>query len=64
MMIYPPVDKLIDKVGNRYKLVCIVAKRAKEIQKNLPEMLNNSELKEISVAAADLYNDKITVIED
>ncbi|MCK9575862.1 MAG: DNA-directed RNA polymerase subunit omega [Clostridia bacterium] len=64
MMIYPPIDKLIDKLGNRYKLVCIVAKRAKEIQKNMPEMLLNSELKEISIAADEVYKDKVVIVEE
>lgn len=30
-MIYPPIKELIDKVGNRYSLVVVTAKRAREI---------------------------------
>ncbi len=30
-MIYPPIKELIDKVGNRYSLVIVTAKRAREI---------------------------------
>lgn len=30
-MIYPPIKELIDKVGNRYILVVVTAKRAREI---------------------------------
>ena len=29
MMLYPPVAELVDKIGSRYQLVNLVAKRAK-----------------------------------
>ncbi len=30
-MIYPPIDKLVSKTGNKYELVIATAKRAREI---------------------------------
>ena len=33
-MIYPSIDKLLNKVGSKYLLVNVVAKRAKEIEDN------------------------------
>ena len=33
MMIYPSIDKLLNKIGSKYLLVNIVAKRAKEMAK-------------------------------
>ncbi len=33
MMIYPSIDKLLNKIGSKYLLVNIVAKRAKEMVK-------------------------------
>lgn len=31
-MIYPSIDKLLNKIGSKYLLVNLVAKRAKEMQ--------------------------------
>lgn len=40
-MIYPSIDKLLNKVGSKYLLVNIVARRAKQMEKDdyyqLPE---------------------------
>ena len=33
MMIYPSIDKLLNKIGSKYLLVNIVARRAKEMAK-------------------------------
>lgn len=33
-MIYPPVNELVEKVGNRYSLVVITAKRARVISQD------------------------------
>ena len=37
MLIDPPIDKMVDKVGCRYALVCIVAKRARVLQQKIGE---------------------------
>ena len=59
MLLEPPVEELIEKVGNKYKLSNLVAKRANEIQKkNLIENVDNKE-NEISIAAKEVYEDKI-----
>ncbi len=31
IMMEPPIDALVDKVGNKFLLTCLVAKRAKEL---------------------------------
>lgn len=33
-MIYPSIDKLLNKVGSKYLLVNLVSKRAKEMKRN------------------------------
>lgn len=33
-MIYPSIDKLLNKVGSKYLLVNLVAKRSKEMQES------------------------------
>lgn len=64
-MIYPSIDKLLNKVGSKYLLVNLVAKRSKEMQefKNY-QMKDNeySSAKDIGKAleeiACDLMNIK------
>lgn len=45
-MIYPSIDKLLNKVGSKYLLVNVVARRAKEIKETnylqMPEEKYNS----------------------
>lgn len=60
MMIYPPIDELAAKTGgNKYKLVSVMAKRAKELEKRIPAELEKSEVKSISLAAKEILDGKI-----
>ncbi len=60
MMIYPPIDDLAAKTdGNKYKLVSIMAKRAKELEKRIPAILEKSDIKSISWAAKEIADGKI-----
>ena len=45
MMLYPPVAELVDKVGSRYQLVNLVARRAR----TLAAEADNHEISEWSV---------------
>lgn len=58
MLIDPPIDKMVDKVGCRYALVSIVAKRARALQQKLGEE-GSKELTEspISIASRSFYNE-------
>ena len=62
MMIYPPVDKLTEKVGNRYELSVLVAKRAKQLNQGAAPQVDEDKIKgekNIGVAAIEIYEDKI-----
>ena len=60
MMIEPPIDELVAKMGgNKYKLCCIMEKRAKELEKRIPAEIENSDKKAISLAADEIYEGKI-----
>jgi len=59
MMIDPPIEELKEIVGNEYLLANLVAKRAKELEKEIPEVIENSQEKAISLAAREIYNHKI-----
>ncbi|OYQ65548.1 MULTISPECIES: DNA-directed RNA polymerase subunit omega [Aerococcus] len=40
MIIYPSIDKLLDRINSKYSLVSIAAKRAVELQTDKNPMLN------------------------
>ena len=63
-MIEPPIDKMSEMVGNKYKLTTLVAKRAKQIQKrNIREELN-PKMKEITEAALEVFEGRLVADED
>ena len=60
MMIEPPIDELARKVDtNKYKLCCVMSKRAKELEKKIPDVIDQSDKKAISLAADEIYSGKI-----
>jgi len=59
MMIEPPIEELKKKVGNEYILANLVSKRAKELEKEIPEVIENSAEKSISLACREVYSGKV-----
>lgn len=64
MMIDPPIDKLIKKAECRYALVCGVAKRARQLDTQYPDLLEETGMKAISYAAKEVYEGKIIIKRD
>lgn len=64
MMIDPPIDRLIKKAECRYALVCGVAKRARQLDTQYPELLEESGMKSLSYAAKEVYEGKIVIKRD
>ena len=64
MMIDPPIDKLIKKAECRYALVCGVAKRARQLDTQYPDLLEESGMKSLSYAAKEVYEGKIVIKRD
>ncbi len=64
MMLYPAMNELLKKVPNRYSLVNVAAKRARDIAQEAEE---NPDIhlteKPVSLALADIINDKIVPVE-
>lgn len=60
MMIEPPIDKMIEKVGCKYALVCLVTKRARQLLDKDGDSLNNSGERAIALAAREVYAGKVT----
>lgn len=60
MMIEPPIDKLLDISNDRYTLVMMASKRARQITAgSVSRTENESEHKSISTAIYEIYENKI-----
>ena len=59
MMIDPPIDKLVDKVGCKYALVVVTAKRARFLLDKKLDMLESTGTNPVTYAAKELYNGSV-----
>lgn len=60
--IEPPIEEIILKAGNRYALVTVVAKRAKELVVERPDFFrDNQKVKPIELASREFYKNVYTV---
>ncbi len=61
MMLYPPVAELVDKIGSRYQLVNLVARRARKISSDAEENQIPLEKKPVSSAIDEVYTGKLSI---
>lgn len=61
MMLYPPVAELVEKVGSRYQLVNLVARRARVLSAESENEDINLEKKPVSAAIDEVYSGKLTI---
>ena len=61
MMLYPPVAELVDKIGSRYQLVNLVARRARSIYAESEEQQIPLERKPVSSAIDEVYTGKLSI---
>ena len=59
MIIEPPIEKMSEKVGNKYKLCVLASKRALEIQVDNIEKGIEPEQTELTQAANEIWEDKV-----
>ena len=64
MMLYPPVAELVEKVGSRYQLVNLVARRARELSSEAEEKQSPRTRKPVSSAIDEVYSGKLRIKED
>lgn len=62
MLLEPPIDELVNKVGNPYRLAVVVGKRAKYLNETLSEE-EKEEIPEVT-RAVDEINDGTIVADD
>ena len=61
-MLYPPVADLVAKIGSRYQLVNLVARRARVLAMEAEENQVQTDKKPASEAIDEVYTGKLTII--
>ena len=61
MMLYPPMADLVNKIGSRYQLVNLVARRARTLSAEAEEKQIPLERKPVSTAIDEVYTGKLTI---
>jgi DNA-directed RNA polymerase subunit omega len=62
-LIYPSADTIEDKVGSRYSLVVLAAKRAKQIKEGSPVLIDTESTNPLTVAMEEIAAGKVTAQE-
>lgn len=60
-MLYPPMAELTNKVGSRYQLVNLIARRARMIAAEAEEKQIPLEKKPVSIAIDEVYTGKLQI---
>lgn len=63
-MVKPAVTDLLKKVDNRYSLVIMTAKRARQIAEGEDPMTNVNETSPVTLAVNEIYEDKVYRLDD
>ncbi|MDR1138468.1 MAG: DNA-directed RNA polymerase subunit omega [Clostridiales bacterium] len=61
-MVNPPIDKLIDKVGCKFALVTLVAKRARYVVDKYQDQLDESNETALTHAAKEVYKGRVELV--
>ncbi len=64
MLVDPPIDKLVEKVGNKYALVGVLSKRARTLMEKRGDYLNEENINPVSYAAKEVVDGKIEAVEE
>ena len=63
MMLYPSMSELLEKVDNRYLLVNVIARRARELSTEEEDEISSDE-KAVSVAINEIASGKLRIESD
>ncbi len=64
MLVDPPIDKLEKMADCKYMLVCGVAKRARELLQQSPDLEYERNEKAISIAAREVFSGKVVIVKE
>jgi len=62
-LIYPSADIIDERVGSRYSLVVLAAKRAKQIKEGAPALIETLSTNPLTVALEEIAAGKVTIAE-
>ena len=62
-MIFPSADRLKDKVGNKYSLVIVAAKRARQLKEGAMPLAESSSQNPLSIAMDEVASEKVVALE-
>lgn len=60
----PPIDKLVEKTGNKYALVGILSKRARTLMEKRHDYLESENINAVSLAAKEVIDGKVEGVDE
>lgn len=64
MMVKPSVTELLTKVNNRFELVVMTAKRARQLSKGDKPLTNKQEESTVTLAADEIAEGQVTICQE
>ena len=62
MLTKPTINELLEKIDNRYQLVLVVAKRARQLSDGSLPLTKMKEASNVSIAAHEVNEEKVYVL--
>lgn len=62
MMVQPTVTELLKKVDNRYKLVVVTSKRARQLSQGATPLTKKQEESTVTLAADEIAEGKVNIV--
>lgn len=64
MLVDPPIDKMVETVGNKYALVGVLSKRARALMDKRHDYLESENINPVSLAAKEVVDGKVEAVEE
>ena len=64
MMVKPTVNELLEKVNDRYRLVLVTSKRARQLAEGAEPLTDKHEESFVTLAAQEIAEGKVTAVDD
>ena len=64
MMVKPTVSELLTKVDDRYKLVIVTSKRARQLANGAEPLTDKEEPSTVTLAAQEIAEGKVRILEE
>lgn len=64
MLVRPPVTELLKKVDNRYSLIIMTAKRARQIADGDAKLVETDDQSPVSIAVDEIFDEKVYRVDE